>query len=217
MPYSRQEQGHESEQHCQLQLKPALSYGGVDSCGRFNWGRLTAIKSPVIQCSTDDELQIEHGSLYPALHRLERKGWLASKWESDEREREFKYYRLTSVGKRQLAAEESKWYQRLPAVQLLVSGLWTNSGVGSSVPNEQRGSLEASNMTMETFFQQPNQNCFTCHNYDQTQPLTVSHIISDLLTPADAPKRVKPQKQSAHAAIFSHLGVTRSSIPASYS
>jgi hypothetical protein len=72
----------------------------------------------------------------------------------------------------------------------LISGLWTNGGVGSGVPNEQRGSLEAANMTMETFFQQPNRNCFTCHNYDPMQPLTVSHIISDLLPPAAAPKRV---------------------------
>jgi DNA-binding PadR family transcriptional regulator len=43
-------------------------------------------------------LQIEHGSLYPALHRLERKGWLSAKWESDDGGREFKYYRLTGAG-----------------------------------------------------------------------------------------------------------------------
>lgn len=76
----------------------------------------------------------------------------------------------------------------------LVSGLWTNGGVGSGVANEQRGSLEAANMTMETFFQQPNQNCFTCHNYDPANPLTVSHIISDLLPASTAPKRVKARK-----------------------
>jgi|SRR6516165_133413 transcriptional regulator len=69
-----------------------------------------------IQRSTDDVLQIEHGSLYPALHRLERKGWLDSKWESDDGGREFKYYRLTPVGKRQLAAEESKWKQLVRAI-----------------------------------------------------------------------------------------------------
>lgn len=69
-----------------------------------------------IQRSTDDVLQIEHGSLYPALHRLERRGWLASKWEGDDGGREFKYYRLTPVGKRQLAAEESKWKQLVRAI-----------------------------------------------------------------------------------------------------
>ena len=63
-----------------------------------------------IQRTTDDVLQVEHGSLYPALHRLERKGLLAAKWEMPkDRKREFKYYRLTPAGKKQLAAEQSKW------------------------------------------------------------------------------------------------------------
>jgi transcriptional regulator len=69
-----------------------------------------------IQRSTDNVLQIEHGSLYPALHRLERRGWLVAKWESGDGDREFKYYRLTSVGKRQLAVEESKWKQLVGAI-----------------------------------------------------------------------------------------------------
>lgn len=69
-----------------------------------------------IQRSTEDVLQIEHGSLYPALHRLERKGWLASKWESRSGGREFKYYRLTPAGKKQLLAEESKWEQLVRAI-----------------------------------------------------------------------------------------------------
>jgi PadR family transcriptional regulator PadR len=63
-----------------------------------------------IQRSTDDVLQVEHGSLYPALHRLERKGLIAAKWETPRGgKRDFKYYRLTPAGKRQLAAERSKW------------------------------------------------------------------------------------------------------------
>jgi PadR family transcriptional regulator PadR len=65
-----------------------------------------------IQQSTDDVLQVEHGSLYPALHRLERKGWLAGKWENRDGKRELKYYRLSATGRKQLAVEESKW-QRL--------------------------------------------------------------------------------------------------------
>ena len=71
-----------------------------------------------IQRTTDDVLQVEHGSLYPALHRLERKGWVAAKWESAgaEQKREFKYYRLTAAGRKQLAAEESKWKQLASAV-----------------------------------------------------------------------------------------------------
>ena len=70
-----------------------------------------------IQRTTDDLLQVEHGSLYPALHRLERKGWLSAKWETAKNpRREFKYYRLTPAGKKQLAAEESKWKQMTRAI-----------------------------------------------------------------------------------------------------
>jgi transcriptional regulator len=71
-----------------------------------------------IQRTTDDLLQIEHGSLYPALHRLERKGWLAAKWEpaAKDQKREYKYYRLTAAGRKQLLAEESKWKQMTNAI-----------------------------------------------------------------------------------------------------
>ena len=69
-----------------------------------------------IQRSTADVLQVEHGSLYPALHRLERKGWLASKWESRDGKREFKYYRLSAAGRKQLRVEESKWKVLVDAI-----------------------------------------------------------------------------------------------------
>jgi PadR family transcriptional regulator, regulatory protein PadR len=63
-----------------------------------------------IQRTTDAVLQVEHGSLYPALHRLERKGWVTARWETPkDGKREFRYYRLTPAGKKQLAAERSKW------------------------------------------------------------------------------------------------------------
>lgn len=71
-----------------------------------------------IQRTTDDLLQVEHGSLYPALHRLERKGWIGAKWEpaGKDLKREFKYYRLTAAGRKQLVAEESKWRKLSSAV-----------------------------------------------------------------------------------------------------
>src|SRR5260221_541896 len=69
-----------------------------------------------IQRSTEDVLQVEHGSLYPALHRLLKRGWLASKWEVREGKREFKYYRLTAAGRKQLTAEESRWKQLVRAI-----------------------------------------------------------------------------------------------------
>ena len=75
-----------------------------------------------IQRTTDDLLQVEHGSLYPALHRLERRGWVVSKWETaKDRNRPFKYYRLTPMGKRQLAREESKWQQLVGAIARMMA------------------------------------------------------------------------------------------------
>jgi PadR family transcriptional regulator PadR len=75
-----------------------------------------------IQRTSDEVLQIEHGSLYPALHRLERKGWLNAKWETaKDRNRQFKYYRLTPAGKKQLAAEQSKWKQMAGAITRVMS------------------------------------------------------------------------------------------------
>jgi PadR family transcriptional regulator PadR len=70
-----------------------------------------------LQRTSDEVLQVEHGSLYPALHRLERKGWVVSKWETArDRNRQFKYYRLTPAGRKQLAVEESKWKQLVGAI-----------------------------------------------------------------------------------------------------
>ena len=71
-----------------------------------------------LQRTTDDLLQVEHGSLYPALHRLERKRWIVARWEAPENgpSREFKYYRLTAAGRKQLTAEESKWRQLTGAI-----------------------------------------------------------------------------------------------------
>ena len=71
-----------------------------------------------IQRTTDEVLQVEHGSLYPALHRLERKSWITAKWEpaAKDLKREYKYYRLTPAGRKQLTAEESKWKQLTAAI-----------------------------------------------------------------------------------------------------
>jgi PadR family transcriptional regulator, regulatory protein PadR len=70
-----------------------------------------------IQRTTDDVLQVEHGSLYPALQRLERKGLIFGKWElAKDRNREFKYYRLTAAGRKRLLLEESKWKRLAAAI-----------------------------------------------------------------------------------------------------
>jgi PadR family transcriptional regulator, regulatory protein PadR len=69
-----------------------------------------------IRTSSGDLLQVETGSLYPALHRLERQGWLASEWKVSDKNQNAKYYRLTAAGKKQLVAEESKWKLLVKAI-----------------------------------------------------------------------------------------------------
>jgi transcriptional regulator len=63
----------------------------------------------VIRGKSEELVRVEHGSLYPALHRLERKGWIAAEWKASETNRRAKYYRLTPAGKKQLASEQSRW------------------------------------------------------------------------------------------------------------
>jgi len=62
-----------------------------------------------IRAKSDDLLQVEHGSLYPALHRLRREGWIDYEWGVTENNQRAKFYRLTATGKKQLTVEESKW------------------------------------------------------------------------------------------------------------
>jgi PadR family transcriptional regulator, regulatory protein PadR len=62
-----------------------------------------------IQRQSDDVLQVEHGSLYPALHRLEDRGWISSFWGTSENNRRARYYRLTPAGRRQLNEETNRW------------------------------------------------------------------------------------------------------------
>lgn len=69
-----------------------------------------------IEGGSDRVLQVEHGSLYPALHRLEDRGHVASFWGTSENNRKAKYYRLTPAGKKMLAAESSRWDQLVHAI-----------------------------------------------------------------------------------------------------
>jgi PadR family transcriptional regulator PadR len=70
----------------------------------------------LLRARSENALQIEHGSLYPALHRLEREGWLASEWKQSEANRRAKYYRLTSAGKRRLSKEQSNWEEAVRTI-----------------------------------------------------------------------------------------------------
>lgn len=69
-----------------------------------------------IERGSEDVLQIEHGSLYPALHRLEDRGWIASFWGSSENNRKAKYYRLTPAGRKQLSVQTTRWEQVVRAI-----------------------------------------------------------------------------------------------------
>jgi PadR family transcriptional regulator, regulatory protein PadR len=73
-----------------------------------------------IRHASEDILQVEHGSLYPALQRLEREQWITSQWEQDARGREMKFYRLTAAGRKQLTLEESRWRQMVRAMSRIL-------------------------------------------------------------------------------------------------
>ena len=73
-----------------------------------------------IRHKSDDLLLVEHGSLYPALHRLVKQGWLSASWQDTKKGRPMKFYRLTAAGRRQLAAEESNWQRLTVAIGLIL-------------------------------------------------------------------------------------------------
>jgi PadR family transcriptional regulator, regulatory protein PadR len=73
-----------------------------------------------IQRTSEDLLQVETGSLYPALHRLEAKGLIAASWELSEKGKRARFYRLTMIGRKQLVAEESKWETFSRAMKLVL-------------------------------------------------------------------------------------------------
>lgn len=91
-----------------------------------------------IQETTHDVLAIEHGSLYPALHRLEHDGWIAATWETPpDRKRKYKYYRITPAGRTQLVRSTSRWYTLVRAIErvLDVSPQRPTTTPGSSDPS----------------------------------------------------------------------------------
>jgi PadR family transcriptional regulator, regulatory protein PadR len=73
-----------------------------------------------IQQVSRDVLQVPQGSLYPALHRLERRGWIKPEWGVSENNRRAKYYALTAKGRKQLAAETESWRKLIAAVGLVI-------------------------------------------------------------------------------------------------
>ena len=94
-----------------LLILKALSWGPMHGLGVLRW----------LETTTRDRLQIEEGALYPALHRLEQRGWLDAEWGVTERGRKAKFYRLTPTGRKQLAAEVGKWNRYADMVQVVLT------------------------------------------------------------------------------------------------
>src|SRR5947208_11455996 len=93
-----------------LLILKTLSWGSMHGLAVLRW----------IEHVTGRRLQIEEGALYPALHRLEQRGWLDAEWGYTENNRKAKYYRLTALGRRQLTAELTKWARYTEAVGMIV-------------------------------------------------------------------------------------------------
>ena len=82
----------------------------------------------VIERTSEDVLEVEQGSLYPALHRLEDRGWVTSYWGLSENNRKAKFYRLTARGRKQLTLETSRWRQMARAIALVIGEVSEEEG-----------------------------------------------------------------------------------------
>ena len=88
-----------------------VSWGAVHGYGIATW----------IKERTDDTLLVEEGALYPALHRLEKRGWVESEWGTSEKKKRAKFYRLTAAGRRALRAETESWNEYVAAVRRVMT------------------------------------------------------------------------------------------------
>jgi PadR family transcriptional regulator PadR len=94
-----------------LLILKTLSWGPMHGLAVLRW----------IEQTTEQQLQIEEGALYPALHRMEEKGWLDAEWGYTERNRKAKFYRLSPRGRKQLAAELARWSRYTAVVGLVIA------------------------------------------------------------------------------------------------
>ena len=76
-----------------------------------------------IRTNSDDHLIVEEGSLYPALHRLERKGWVAAEWGKSDNNRKAKFYRITATGRKQLKTKTAEWFKLVDAISHVLKPL----------------------------------------------------------------------------------------------
>jgi transcriptional regulator len=105
--------------HAQYQNRIELLQGTLDMLilRTLQWGPQHGHGIKVaIRAGSEDVLQVDHGSLYPALHRLEEQGWVKAEWKLSENNQRAKYYRLTARGKKQLIAAQSRWDRIVAAI-----------------------------------------------------------------------------------------------------
>ncbi len=105
-----------------LLVLKTLSWGPMHGLAVVRW----------IQNTTRDQLQIEEGALYPALHRMESKGWLDADWGYTDRNRKAKFYRLTTTGRKHLAAEQARWTRYTGVVGLVLEARGLAAGAGGT-------------------------------------------------------------------------------------
>src|SRR5688572_14718374 len=87
----------------------------------LRWGPQHGYRiTQAIAAGSRDYFQVDTGSLYPALHRLEKQGWVKSEWKLSEHNQRAKYYQLTAAGRKQLASEQSRWAQLVEAMAALM-------------------------------------------------------------------------------------------------
>jgi len=77
--------------------------------------------SQAIRTTSSDVLQVETGSLYPALHRLERQKWVSSEWRKSDANQRAKFYRITAIGKKQLAADYARWNKMVASIESIMT------------------------------------------------------------------------------------------------
>jgi len=104
-----------------LLILKTLSWGPMHGLAVLRW----------IEQTTRDQLQIEEGALYPALHRMEQKDWLEAEWGYTDQGRKAKFYRLTPAGRRHLTAELTRWARYTSAIGLVIAARQGPAGAGA--------------------------------------------------------------------------------------
>lgn len=111
-----------SEKHNSYQNRVDLLQGTLVILQTLQWGPQHGYgMSQAIRVKAGEILQVETGSLNPALHRLERQGWARSEWKLSESNQRAKYYRITATGKKQLASDQGRWQQMVAAIDAIMS------------------------------------------------------------------------------------------------